>query len=164
MEIPSMPKTKMYSITLLASLCSFVYVITLAVEVARTSSGIQALLGWAFAMGMAIVTLRVLALLFGNTSRHLVASRPPSLVTKSTWFGKFSTGKRLEIEDAVWVRTRRVVIDTDVLSVEIGTHGYRTTIIKRYPYSKSNIHLATALCAEIVTFLKLEDKGYVNYA
>lgn len=159
-----MPKTKMYSLALLAGLCSFVYVITLAVEVARTSSGIQALLGWAFAMAMAIVTLRVLALLFENTSRHLVASRPPLLVTKSTWFGKFSTGKRLEIEDAVWVRTRRVVIDTDVLLVEIGTHGYRTTTVKLYPYSESNIPLATALCAEIAAFLKLEDKGYVNYA
>ena len=86
------------------------------------------------------------------------------LVTKSTWFGKFSTGKRLEIEDAVWVRTRRVVIDTDVLLVEIGTHGYRTTTVKLYPYSESNIPLATALCAEIAAFLKLEDKGYVNYA
>ena len=164
MEIPSNPKTMKHTLVLIAALCCFVYVNTLALEVAQTSSGIQSVLTWGFAIAMAAFTLRFLALLFEKTSIHLVASKPPFLVTKKTWFGKFTAKKKLEIQGGAWVRARREVIDSDLLVVEVGTNGYQTTTINCYPYSESRIPIATTLCSEVAEFLVLEDKGYKNHA
>ena len=164
LEIPSNPKTKMHSFIGFGALCGFVYVTTLAFEVAQTSSGIQSVLTWGFTIAMAGFTLRFLALIFENSSIHLVASKPPLLVSKKTWFGKFTAKSSLEIKGGAWVRARREVMDSDVLVVEVGTHGYQTTTIKCYPYSESNIPIAAILCSEIAEFLALEDKGYKNHA
>ncbi|MBK8894545.1 MAG: hypothetical protein IPN64_11005 [Propionivibrio sp.] len=164
MEIPNNLNTKKGTVVLVAALCGFVYVTSLALEVAQTSSGIQSVLTWGFAIAMAAFALRFFALLFEKSSIHLVASKPPLLVTKKTWFGKFTAKKQLEIMGGAWVRARREVMDSDSLVVEVGTNGYQTTTIKCYPYSERNIPIATTLCSEIAEFLVLEDKGYKNYA
>ena len=164
MVIPNNPKTKKNTLVLIAALCCFVYVNTLAFEVAQTSSGIQLVLTWGFATAMAVFTLRLFALLFEKRASHLVASKPPVFVTTTTWFGKLTIRKCLEIKGAAWVRTRRFSNETDVLLVEVGTYGYQTTTIICNPYSESNIPIATSFCSDIAKFLMLEDKGYVNYA
>lgn len=164
MVIPNNPKAKKHTPVLIAALCCFVYVNTLAFGVAQTSSGIQSVLALGFSTAMAVFTLRLFALLFEKRASHLVASKPPMLVTTTTWLGKFTAKKCLEIKGAAWVRTRRFSNETDVLLVEVGTYGYQTTTIICSPYSESNIRIATSFCSEIAKFLMLEDKGYVNYA
>ena len=164
MKIPGSLRTKKHTLALITVFCCFACVSTLAIEAALTSSGIKSLLALSFAMPMLALTLRFLALLFEKTTSHLIASKPPLLVTNRIWLGNFSTTNKLEIRGGAWVRARREVGDSDLLVVEVGNNGYQTTAIKCYPYSESNISIATTLCSEIANFLALEDKGYRNLA
>ena len=164
MKIPGSLKTKQHALWIITAFCCLGYASTLAFEAALKSSGSKSLLALSFAIPALVLTLRFLALLFEETTIHLVSSKPPLLVTNKIWLGKFSTTKKLEILGGAWVRTRREVIDSDLLVVEIGTNGYQTTAIKYYPYSEDNIPIAKNLCSEIANFLALEDKGYRIHA
>ena len=164
MEITSRTTTKTHRFVLIGVLCGLAYMITRILDLARALTGADRLFGWGFAIAMTALTLRCIFFLFETTSRHLTASKPPTLVTTRTWFGKFTTRKQLEIKNSAWVRARRESMETDLLIVEVGTYGYQTTAINWYPYSENNIPLATGFCTEVAEFLRLEDKGYVNYA
>ncbi|KAB2910595.1 MAG: hypothetical protein F9K30_22480 [Dechloromonas sp.] len=101
----------------------------------------------------------------GATQRLSIAvigSSPPLLITKHTWFGKFSSVKRQPMKDARWVRVNYV--DEMRLAVEVGTYGHQITTVTSLPYSEQNIPVAERLCSNVAQFLGLENKGYRAHA
>jgi len=65
------------------------------------------------------------------------------------------------LENVVWVRVRDAEGETHL---EVGTRGYETILIQRFPYRKGGNTFAIVRCTQIAQLLEIEDKGYCGLA
>mgnify|MGYP003382418438 CR=1 FL=1 len=138
------------------------YAVTMLYQIAEARSGVDALPFWALLTPCVALGIYSFSFFFRRSSIYIDGSQPPVLVTETSWLDRFTFTKKKELASAKWIGAR-YVFDTLITIEASGSNGEATTIMNIY-YSRENIAVSNALCAEIARFLNIECSGYSPFS
>lgn len=95
-----------------------------------------------------------------NEQITLVASTPPRVEVRHSWFGRWILITSKPLTDVAWVGIRRGYDNTGTIHIEAGTRDYQTTSIVGLPEDVDSINQALSLCSQIAAFLQIQDRGF----